>query len=933
MNSEITMTNITKARVAGLMGLGLLLVVALTTHAFTQTILIDDFNDGDADGWTTRDRTVGRPWGPGTFDASSGAYHLEMASIAPVTPGRGYLASYWDQSSDSPMFSDGFLRAKVRVETLGSMGLLLLRISGNLDTGANVYQFGPTTAFNGFVFVKIVRGVNVQVRRVPGNFSLRLNEWWNIEAGAVGDQLSMKVWRDGDPEPESPQLMLRDSDVLGPGYFGVQANIDNGFQEATRASATFDDIYFRFPEQDDVYAVSPYDTYQWASPMPVPQQEGPYFVAGSPEKPDMRGDVTKADGWPDLHLTGKVTDFDGEPVPGLKLDFWQTDDQGNYDNSGGYDLRGHVFTDEEGNYELWTVIPAAYETVRTRHLHLKIGGVNLGFQSPVFTTQLYFPTPYDNDIDADGTPDKVVQGSVETDFDAIPLEEDYITLGDLLTIGAEFSDLAGNILTLNNDPAIDGYFDATLNIRMSDVFQAPPKTPDRILIDNFNDGNDDGWERIDGTTGTTWSPGVFDPSSGEYQLGSTGLITRQNLFDPVDDTYVTAPWEESIDPFYSNGLYRWKFKITENATSARLIMRGGEGNFYGFGAASFDIGFPNPRGPNPGGVFFFDRFEGHVNTHDLVFHDEDEPHLGDEWMLEAGAVGDMLSMKWWPVGSPEPTEPQWEWTDPDPLPEGRIAPNLFISQMGVNRTGTPGPWRLGAAFDDIYFTFPEHQDVYTVAPYNIYLWESPIPVPQVEESDFMAGSPNKTDMRGDVTTADGWPELHLTGKVTDLDGKPIPGLRLDFWQVDDQGSYDNSDRYDLRGHLFTDKEGNYELWTIMPAAYDRFRTRKLHVKLGGLNLGFYSPVYTTQLYFPDPYDNDIDADGTPDKVIRDGVETDSDAIGLEEDSIALVGLVAVGAESSDLASNTMTLNNDLAVDGYFDATLNIVMPQVFQAKQ
>ncbi|MEJ2705455.1 MAG: hypothetical protein P8Z79_23690, partial [Sedimentisphaerales bacterium] len=605
MNREITIINITKGRVAGLISLGLLLVVALATQAFSQTILIDDFNDGDADGWTTRDASVGQSWGPGTIEVSpSGAFHLESAALVPgglASP----LSASWDQSSD-PVFTDGFVRAKVRVHELGSGAGILLRASGCHDVGCeNVYVFWGTTANHGilgnggFLVNKIVNGRDSQSRDVPGNFPFDVNEDWYIEAGAVGDQLSMKVWRVGDPEPESSQLTWRDG-TFSAGNFGVGAWKHGILAQPARISATFDDIYFRFPEHEDVFAVSPYNIYLWESPMPVPQQEGPYFVGRSPEKPDMRGDVTPAESWPELHLTGHVSDFDERPIPGLRLDFWQTDDQGNYDNSGGYALRGHVFTDAEGNYELWTVVPAAYETVRTRHLHLKIGGVNLGFESPVFTTQLYFPAPYDNDIDADGTPDKVVQGGVETDFDAITLEDDFITMSDLEAVGAEFSDLVGNILTVNNDLAVDGYFDATLDIVMPEVFQSP-EMANRILIDNFNDGNDDGWEHIDGTAGKNWSPGIFDASSGEYRLGSTGLITRGDLFDPVDDTYVTAPWEESTDPLYSNGLYRWKFKITENATSARLIMRGGEGHFYGFGAASFDMGFPNPSGPNPGG--------------------------------------------------------------------------------------------------------------------------------------------------------------------------------------------------------------------------------------------------------------------------------------------------------------------------------------------
>jgi protocatechuate 3,4-dioxygenase beta subunit len=548
MNSEITITNIAKARVAGFIWLGLLLAVALTTQTFSQTILIDDFNDGNADGWTTLDASRGR----GTFLVTrSGALNLQVFN--------SHLNTRWNRASD-PIFSDGYVRAKVRVGEEGNGAGIVLRGSScdNWDC-ENGYVFFVSAVSGPSQFLVHEFNTNNTLERRDlirlDDLSFGVNEDWYLEAGAVGDQLSMKVWRVGDPEPEAPQWTRIDG-TLSTGDFGLLASINQDFGQPTLVNITFDDIYFTFPEHDDVYTVSPYNNYLWESPMPVPQQEGPYFVSGSPEKPDMRGDVTKTDGWLDLHLTGKVTDFDGKPIPGLKLDFWQTDDKGNYDNSGGYDLRGHIYTDTEGNYELWTVIPAAYETVRTRHLHLKIGGVNLGFQSPVFTTQLYFPTPYDNDIDADGTPDKVVQGGFETDFDAIPLEEDYITLADLLTVGAEFSDLAGNILTINNEPAIDGYFDATLNIRMSDVFQAPERTPDRILIDDFNDGNDDDWERIDGTTGKNWSPGIFDVSSGEYRLGSTGLITRGNLFDPVDDTYVTVPWEKSTDPLYSNGLYR-----------------------------------------------------------------------------------------------------------------------------------------------------------------------------------------------------------------------------------------------------------------------------------------------------------------------------------------------------------------------------------------
>jgi protocatechuate 3,4-dioxygenase beta subunit len=433
-------------------------------------ILIDDFNDGDADGWTKIDMTEGQPYGPGTYDASSGAFHLEGGGL--VQEGDiSILAALWDESSD-PIFSDGFVRAKVRCEALGGTVEIALRVSANPETGYNFYSFFGTTAFGGrFFYNKIVNNQTVEIQKLPANFSFGVDEDWYIEAGAVGDQVSMKVWRVGDPEPEFPQLAFIDG-TLRTGQFGIISNIlVYPSPESTRVSGTFDDIYFSFPEHADVLTVSPYNAYLWESPMPVPQQEGPYFVDGSPEEPDMRWDVTTEEGWPDLHLKGKVTDFDGLPIPGLNLDFWQADDRGNYDNSGGYDLRGHVFTDSDGKYELWTVVPAAYEAIRTRHLHLKIGGTNLGFNSSVYTTQLYFPAPYDNDIDADGTPDKVAQGGVQMDFDAIALKDDSIISSDLERVGAAFSDLASNILMLNNDPVVDGYFDATLNIVMPQVFQ------------------------------------------------------------------------------------------------------------------------------------------------------------------------------------------------------------------------------------------------------------------------------------------------------------------------------------------------------------------------------------------------------------------------------------------------------------------------------
>jgi protocatechuate 3,4-dioxygenase beta subunit len=115
--------------------------------------------------------------------------------------------------------------------------------------------------------------------------------------------------------------------------------------------------------------------------------EGPYFLAGSPEKasliePGMSGTP--------LTISGYVLTVDCKWVPGTKLEFWQADANGEYDLQG-YRLRGHVFTDENGRYQIETILPAPYES-RPRHIHVMV----LPPGQPGLTTQLYFPgdSPY-----------------------------------------------------------------------------------------------------------------------------------------------------------------------------------------------------------------------------------------------------------------------------------------------------------------------------------------------------------------------------------------------------------------------------------------------------------------------------------------------------------------------------------------------------------
>ena len=112
------------------------------------------------------------------------------------------------------------------------------------------------------------------------------------------------------------------------------------------------------------------------------QTEGPFF---KPKSPERRSLLEKASGSDRLVLTGVVLSRGCKPVANALLDFWHSDEAGEYDNRG-FRYRGHQFSADDGRFRLETIVPAEYPG-RTRHIHVKV-------QAPgrrVLTTQIYFP--------------------------------------------------------------------------------------------------------------------------------------------------------------------------------------------------------------------------------------------------------------------------------------------------------------------------------------------------------------------------------------------------------------------------------------------------------------------------------------------------------------------------------------------------------------
>lgn len=89
---------------------------------------------------------------------------------------------------------------------------------------------------------------------------------------------------------------------------------------------------------------------------------GPFFLENSPEIP-RGGDMGEGVKGMPCHVRGRVTGVDGAPIAGARVEVWGADEDGFYDVQYTGDVvqaRAHLFTDENGEYDFWTVQPAAY---------------------------------------------------------------------------------------------------------------------------------------------------------------------------------------------------------------------------------------------------------------------------------------------------------------------------------------------------------------------------------------------------------------------------------------------------------------------------------------------------------------------------------------------------------------------------------------------
>ena len=115
-----------------------------------------------------------------------------------------------------------------------------------------------------------------------------------------------------------------------------------------------------------------------------------------------------------------------------------------------------------------------------------------------------------------------------------------------------------------------------------------------------------------------------------------------------------------------------------------------------------------------------------------------------------------------------------------------------------------------------------------------------------------------TLLRGRRTSAKGQ-IIHLMGRVVNLQGKPLPGIRLEIWQANAHGRYSHINdsntapldpNFQGFGIQVTDAKGQFRFKTIKPAAYptglgDWARPPHIHFFVKGSH-----DALVTQMYFP-----------------------------------------------------------------------------------
>lgn len=199
---------------------------------------------------------------------------------------------------------------------------------------------------------------------------------------------------------------------------------------------------------------------------------------------------------------------------------------------------------------------------------------------------------------------------------------------------------------------------------------------------------------------------------------------------------------------------------------------------------------------------------------------------------------------------------------------------LFLGSAGVTALSL---FTVKGAFADVLTRTPKQ----TEGPFY------PDKLPLDTDNDLLIINDAITPGVGEIT--------HLTGKVLDLDGKPLGNSVVEIWQCDSGGAYrhsgtDNANKKDKNfqgfGRFTTNANGEYYFRTIKPVPYPG-RTPHIHFKIKRKG----KELLTTQLYIKGEKQNDRDG-------VFMGVKSEKDRAALCADFAPIKG-----SKLNELAAN------------------------------
>lgn len=210
--------------------------------------------------WTVVDTSIFAPgfvprpepeaWGPAVVTTTDGVLNIKSTNPVPVSDpavyekgdrtvfpieGSGFTNVIWNPSLQTPV-ADATIRTKVNVST-DSQVSVLFRVAG----AASGYTATASGAIDEFGLSKFEDGVMTRVEFTDSMEFQDDEEWW-MEASAIGDQITLRAWPDGEDRPDEPTLSWTDDSFAG-GFIAMNGIVwRNNVDGPTTLDVTFDDI-------------------------------------------------------------------------------------------------------------------------------------------------------------------------------------------------------------------------------------------------------------------------------------------------------------------------------------------------------------------------------------------------------------------------------------------------------------------------------------------------------------------------------------------------------------------------------------------------------------------------------------------------------------------------------------------------------------------